>query len=59
MEDEAVLVALSVAPRFVTPIAEASIRRALLAIESHDDSTRHRHSLDALRVAVGLSATSN
>jgi len=53
-DDETVLVALSVAPRFVTPIAEASIRRALLAMVSHDPAAAHRPSLTRLRVAVGL-----
>jgi len=53
-DDELVLVALSVAPRFVTPIAEASIRRALLAMASHDPTIAHRPSLAQLRVAVGL-----
>ena len=52
--DELVLAALSVAPRFVTPIAEAGIRRALLAMASHDASVAHRASLAALRVAIGL-----
>jgi hypothetical protein len=53
-DDEAVLLALACGPRYVTPIAEASIRRALLAIRGFDGPSRVRARLVPLYAAVGL-----
>ncbi len=53
-DDVAVLVALASAPRYVTPVGEASIRRALLAIIECVDAQSDLDSLAPLARAVGL-----
>lgn len=58
-DDEAVLVALASAQRYVTPIGEASIRRALLAIRGHDPVGTKRPRLSNVATAVGLGESPN
>ncbi|MBW4029565.1 MAG: DUF3536 domain-containing protein [Acidobacteria bacterium] len=56
-DDEVTLVALASTPRYVTPVGEAAIRRALLAVAARDRVVADRQALGALASAVGLSAT--
>ena len=56
--DELALVALAVTPRFVSPLAEASIRRALAAISARDQGVV-RPALADLALAVGVADTFN
>ena len=58
-DDEVTLVALASTPRFVSPVSEAAIRRALLAIAAHDGATSERGYLVPLATAVGLADTFN
>jgi hypothetical protein len=58
-DDEATLLALAAAPRFVTPVGEAAIRRALLAIAARDCGEVDRESLVPLASAVGVADTFN
>ena len=53
-DDEVTLLALAATPRFVTPVGESAIRRALWAIAARDRSRGPRASLAPLAVAVGL-----
>jgi hypothetical protein len=53
-DDVAVLVALASAPRYVTPVGEASIRRALLAIVEYVETQSDLDRLTPLALAVGL-----
>ncbi|MDE3093806.1 MAG: DUF3536 domain-containing protein [Acidobacteriota bacterium] len=53
--DEVTLLALASTPRFVTPVGEAAIRRALLAIAARDRDGVDRALLAPLARAVGLS----
>jgi hypothetical protein len=54
-DDEVTLVALASTPRYVTPVGESAIRRAILAIVSRDAPARARRHLSELAAAVGLS----
>ena len=58
-DDEATLLALAAAPRFVTPVGEAALRRALLAVASRDRGDVDRSALLALAKAVGVGDTFN
>ena len=53
-DDEVTLVALASTPRYVTPVGEAAIRRAILAVVSRDRGARDRRALLELAGAVGL-----
>ncbi len=52
--DELSLLALASTARFVTPLAEAALRRALLAIAARDESAEHRAALTPLARALQL-----
>jgi hypothetical protein len=56
-DDEVTLLALAAAPRFVTPVGEAAIRRALLAIAARDHGDGEREELEPLAKAVGVGDT--
>ena len=56
-DDEVTLLALAAAPRFVTPVGEAAIRRALLAIAACDHGDGEREELEPLAKAVGVGDT--
>ncbi len=58
-DDEVTLLALASTPRFVTPVGEAAIRRALYAIAARDDPDAERGALVALARAVGVGDTFN
>jgi hypothetical protein len=58
-DDEVTLLALASTPRFVTPVGEAAIRRALYAIAARDDPDAERDALVALARAVGVGDTFN
>ncbi|NNN07679.1 MAG: DUF3536 domain-containing protein [Acidimicrobiaceae bacterium] len=58
-DDEVTLLALAAAPRFVTPVGEAAIRRALWAIVAHDHGDVDRVALEPLVLAMGLQDTFN
>jgi hypothetical protein len=58
-DDEVTLVALASTPRFVSPVSEAAIRRALLAIAANDGANSERGYLVSLATAVGLADTFN
>jgi len=53
-DDEVTLVALASTPRYVTPVGEAAIRRAILGIVSRDATGVERRTLLELAGAVGL-----
>ena len=53
-DDEVTLVALASAPRYVTPVGEAAIRRAIQGVVSRDRGARDRRALLELAGAVGL-----
>jgi hypothetical protein len=57
--DEAALVALASTPRYVTPVGEAALRRALWAIAARDQPGAHHEALVDLAGAVGLGDTFN
>jgi hypothetical protein len=57
--DEVTLLALASTPRYVTPVGEAAIRRALFAIAARDDAATDRSRLVALATAVGVADTFN
>jgi len=56
-DDEVTLLALASTPRYVSPVGEVAIRRALLAIAARDDPDAEREALVALATAVGLADT--
>jgi hypothetical protein len=56
-DDEVSLVALASVPRFVSPISEAALRRALFAIAARDDGARRREALSPLARALGVADT--
>jgi len=56
-DDEVTLLALASTPRYVTPVGEAAIRRALFAIAARDAPDAERGSLVALARAVGVGDT--
>jgi hypothetical protein len=56
-DDEVTLLALASAPRYVTPVGEAAIRRALFAIAARDAADAERDALVALARAVGVADT--
>ncbi len=58
-DDELTLLALAATPRYVTPVGEAAIRRALWAIAARDHGDVKREALVLLAHAVGVSDTSN
>jgi hypothetical protein len=58
-DDEVTLLALASTPRYVTPVGEAAIRRALFAIAARDDVATDRSRLVALATAVGVADTFN
>jgi hypothetical protein len=58
-DDEVTLLALASTPRYVTPVGEAAIRRALFAIAARDDVATDRSRLVALATAVGVEDTFN
>jgi len=55
--DEVTLTALASTPRYVTPVGEAAIRRALFAIAARDAPGTDRSSLVALATAAGVADT--
>ncbi len=58
-DDEVTLLALAATPRYVTPVGEAAIRRALWAIAARDHGHVEREALVLLAEAVGVSDTFN
>ncbi len=56
-DDEVTLLALAAAPRYVSPVGEAAIRRALWAIAARDRGRLDRTSLAPVALAVGLADT--
>jgi hypothetical protein len=56
-DDEVTLLALASTPRYVTPVGEAAIRRALFAIAARDSPDAERDPLIALATAVGVADT--
>jgi hypothetical protein len=58
-DDEVTLLALAAAPRYVTPVGEAAIHRALLAIAERDHGDADRDALVPLANAVGVQDTFN
>ena len=56
-DDEVTLLALASTPRYVTPLGEAAIRRALFAIAARDSPDAERDPLIALATAVGVADT--
>ncbi len=58
-DDEVTLLALAATQRYVTPVGEAAIRRALWAIAARDHGHVEREALVLLAEAVGVSDTFN
>ncbi len=58
-DDEVTLTALASVPRYVTPVGEAAIRRALFAIAARDALGTDRSALVALATATGVADTFN
>lgn len=56
-DDEVTLSALASVARYVTPVGEAAVRRALWAIAARDGADVQRPSLAALALAVGVADT--
>lgn len=56
-DDEVTLLALASSPRYVTPVGEAAIRRALAAIAARDHPGVARPALAPLASAVGMATT--